>query len=509
MNSMSLLGRLTRISSVSGISTIVSIIFQLITVPICLKYWGGDKYGIWLSIYATFLIIRSFDGGFNIYIGNQINILYNSNKKLLKQHLASSLYGILFISSLQIIFCILIIYAKNISLFFGFNFYYIEDKEEGLALFIMVVSWILGGSFFGIIHKLLIPTGFMYQAVWWSLVYQISNFVIIIISAFYNFNIINTSVFLSFFQALIYALSAFYVKYKLPEYFPWWSGADLKVTIKDLGSSFFLTASNFIQQATFNIPVILISSIIGPFLVPIFTTIRTLSNVWLNGTNILINPLVPEVVRLGVNKEYDKIIAFNETYILLFCNIFNFFIFLFTPFIPFIYSFWTKNSLEFNSSLFSLLIGSLMLTNIYAFIFMYLSSMNRVKIIFFISALKFLITVTSGWVLLKNYSFETIGLSIFLSEMCILLFTVYYFFRYETKVHNKIKIIKKFLPFIFQIILIFTYFVGIYYKFFFLSFQYFITLIFLGVLILWSWKNIESSIRKKIFHQFVFRKNIF
>ena len=41
--------RATKVSMVTGLSTLLSVAFQLISVPICLKYWGAENYGKWLA----------------------------------------------------------------------------------------------------------------------------------------------------------------------------------------------------------------------------------------------------------------------------------------------------------------------------------------------------------------------------------------------------------------------------------------------------------------------------
>jgi hypothetical protein len=62
--------RSVRISLVNGLSTVLTLVFQLISVPICLKYWGKESYGSWLALFSAFMLIRSLDGGFTAYVGN-------------------------------------------------------------------------------------------------------------------------------------------------------------------------------------------------------------------------------------------------------------------------------------------------------------------------------------------------------------------------------------------------------------------------------------------------------
>jgi len=64
--------RAARVSLVTGLSTLLSVGFQLISVPICLKYWGKETYGSWLALYAAFMLVRSLDTGFVSYVCNKL-----------------------------------------------------------------------------------------------------------------------------------------------------------------------------------------------------------------------------------------------------------------------------------------------------------------------------------------------------------------------------------------------------------------------------------------------------
>ena len=69
-------------STVGLISFISSLLQAIIIVPILLKYWGNETYGIWLALYAGFSLLQSLDTGHINYIGNKLNISYNLKEEL-------------------------------------------------------------------------------------------------------------------------------------------------------------------------------------------------------------------------------------------------------------------------------------------------------------------------------------------------------------------------------------------------------------------------------------------
>ena len=47
--------RASRVSLVTGTSTALSIVFQIISVPVCLRDWGQETYGSWMALFAAFM----------------------------------------------------------------------------------------------------------------------------------------------------------------------------------------------------------------------------------------------------------------------------------------------------------------------------------------------------------------------------------------------------------------------------------------------------------------------
>src|SRR5271157_1011054 len=102
MNDRPLEHRAARVSLVNGISTILAVGIQLVSVPVCLHYWGKETYGSWLALLSAYLLLRGLDGGYGIYVGNKLNYLYHQNTGALREHLSSAVFGIVVIGVLQL-----------------------------------------------------------------------------------------------------------------------------------------------------------------------------------------------------------------------------------------------------------------------------------------------------------------------------------------------------------------------------------------------------------------------
>src|ERR1039458_3524688 len=306
--------RAAKVSLVNGLSTVLTLVFQLVSVPVCLKYWGKESYGSWLALMSAFMMLRALDGGFVTYVGNKLNYLYHQNTDALREHLASAAAGIVVIGGLQLLIAGGTLIFDPLAAVLGMPVYHNEGVAAQLGLFVLVISWVLTGSYLGIVHRLLIPAGMMYQAAWWAMTFQVAQFASIMAAAVMRLSMLQTSLLFAVVQIIVYVASALYVGRVLPGFYPWLRGANVRMGLEDLGHSLMLTSSNVIQQSATNGVVIMIAALAGPIAVPLFTTVRTVTNLWTSVTTVLTAPLLPEVVRIHVKGEVHKLAAINQAF---------------------------------------------------------------------------------------------------------------------------------------------------------------------------------------------------
>ena len=268
--------RAAKVSLVNGLSTVLTVLFQLVSVPVCLKYWGKESYGSWLALFSTFSILRSLDGGFVVFVGNKLNYLYHKDTDALRAHLSSALIGIIVIGTLQLGLAVAVFFVEPLGSALGMTSVVGADRHAQMGLLLLIVSWVLTGSYLGIVHRLMIPAGIMYQAAWWAMAFQITQFAAIMVAAMLKFGILATSILFALSQVVIYLASGVYLRLKLPRFYPWLTVTDRRLGFGDLASSSLLTGSNVIQQGAFNGVVLMISVLAGPMAVPVFTTISYL-----------------------------------------------------------------------------------------------------------------------------------------------------------------------------------------------------------------------------------------
>lgn len=490
--------RAAKISFVTGLSTFLAVGFQLISVPICLKYWGGETYGRWLALYAAFMLVRSLDTGFVSYVGNKLNYLYHQDQNALRECLASAITGIAVICALQLSIGVAATFSNGIVLSLGVSPDSATDYQSSLALLVLIGTWALCGSYLGIVHRLLIPTGLMYQAAWWSMGFQVSQFTGIILAAMLHFDMLQTSMLFAFVQFSIYFASAIYIRRKLPAYYPWWRGGRPRTGIKDLGRSTLLTASNFIQQGSTNGTVILVSALSSPAVVPVFTTVRTLANLWTNVTNVLTTPLLPEVVRYHATGEGRKLVTISEAYWVLVGSAVNIGILLTYPFIGSMYGYWTAHAVALDKSLLCMLLASVVLANVGGLITLYLNGINRLGVVLATSVVRGILSLVVGGFLFLHFGLAGFGMAILGSELLALLVLGHYFVRRELSRQGVDLPVLSLAPISVSTVSVLIFLMSEGFGFSLASYLYPAALLGVATAAMWGWGGLEHDLRTRL-----------
>ncbi|HEY3488867.1 MAG TPA: hypothetical protein VGK27_01950 [Candidatus Deferrimicrobiaceae bacterium] len=408
--------RAARVAVVTGISTVIAIAIQLVSVPVCMSCWGKEKYGSWLTLLATFTMLRTLETGYVSYVGNRINLAYYRDRDELKRSLASSVAGLCVIGCLQMLLCVVLV---------------LTDWASNAPLILLVPAWIFTGVYPSILHRLMIPAGMMYQAAWWGMGFQVCQFLAVMAAAVANLSLFQATAIYVCVQAIVYLASAAYIRRVLPDYFPWWRGGDPVAGIRDLGRSLGLTGSSLLQQGSANGLVLMVSFLSGPAMVTILTTVRTLTNLWATLTGVLTTPLLPEVVRYHANREGAKVAALQEAHWAIVGTAVNLGILACYPLIAPAYALWTRSRVALDRPLLCFLLSSISIVSAGALMTLYLTGINHIRALLASSFVRGVVSLAAGALLYRRFGFAGLGGAILLAEGIVLAVTYRYFFKAE------------------------------------------------------------------------------
>ena len=498
MSSKGIEHRAAKVSLVTGLTTIMSIVFQLVSVPVCLMYWGKETYGSWLALFSAFMLLRSLDAGYVSYVGNKLNYLYHQDNRALRDHLSSSVAGIALIGVLQLLLALCTLMFYPLAAMLGMHSGGAAELSDMLGLLVLTVSWVLTGSYFGIVHRLLIPAGLMFQGAWWAMLFQASQFSAIMVAALLRMGMLQTSFLFALSQMAIYVASVTYIKYKLPAYYPWWKGGHVSTGLKDLRQSMTLTFSNLIQQGATNGIVLMVSLLAGPATVPIFTTVRTLTNLWTTVSNVLTTPLLPDMVRFHAKGEANKLVATTEAHWVLAGSIVNAGVLLTYPLLPLLYGFWTGHAMMLDNSLLGLLLGSVVVTNAGAVIAIYLNGINSLRLVLSASVVRGVLGLGAGTLAYGKMGLAGFGLGILAGELVALFITVRFFVTYELVNKGTKMPLSSFAPTALSAGSVLLFLAGDGFGWFLFIWSW--PLAFAGVMVstVWGWKKLDYGVRVRL-----------
>lgn len=428
MNSSNLESRAAKVSLVTGASVGVTIFFQLVSVPICLHFWGSQLYGEWLAVFAAANLLRVVDNGYVAYAGNRLNILYHDNQPMLHQVLASGAYATALLGILQGLALLLMVRLDGLGWLLGTTSTARIDHAQ-TALIVLVAVWIVAGTFFSLVQRLMIPTGMLYQSTWWSMAYQASLCVAVIVAAVARLGLIETSILVASIHALVHLLMAMYVWRKLPEFVPQWRCATLRLAFSDLCGSMVFSVNSASQQTYTNGLVLVVSSALGASFVPAFTTTRTLVNLWNSVISALTNPLVPDVVRLHVQRQGDKLLLLARAHEWLVGALVTVGVVVTYPATLWAYGIWTHHSLQVNEGLLAALLASMLFIGAGSFMTSYLSNVNDKMAIMATASCRTAVSLVLGVVLVKMIGLAGIGVGVVIAEVVCYALMVMHFFK--------------------------------------------------------------------------------
>jgi O-antigen/teichoic acid export membrane protein len=403
--------------SIGLISFIITFVQAIVIVPILLKYWGNDTYGIWLTLFAGFAILQTFDFGHQTYIGNLLNVDYHRDKKLFSQNLSSSIIIAFLLGSLELIITIIIIVSGYLNKFLGISNSVINYSTIAYSLISFILMWIITGSVGGVLVKMLIPSGYMVPSLIWGIIFKLAQFLSLFLVASGGGKILLASIVYSIVQTVLSIFLFIYIKNKMPEFFPWWKGFNIKIGFRNLKKSGILTLNNLLQQLTTNGLVLFITNFFSASVVPSFTTVRTLTNTATVFTNLFITSIQPDLIKYHAKSEIDKLRSTLDANWFFSGLVVNVGLILVLPFVTDIFKIWTKGLISFDFNLFISLAASISVINFGAGLYNYLFGINNLRAVSAITVIRVITLFVFSYYLSGFMGLTGIGVAVLISEI--------------------------------------------------------------------------------------------
>jgi len=354
---MSVAVRLISGSAASWTRIGVTMVSQIALVPLFLNHWSVETYGVWLALHALEAVIVTLDLGHQTYLGYEFLRMARNDIPALSRNLWSGVGIGFLLSILQVVFILLIIYTGLLPLLLG-NSNGVPDElvnDAGVLFILLGLVWLIASSARGLIVRALEPFGYYPRLTWWNTCLLTVMNVCPAVAVVFGADLLTAGIVHSLAVILcsvpIY-LDVFSLLKKENVQF---TRPSLKLGIHNFLRSTGVSGKLILENARQQGVRILLAPLSGMKGLAAFATMRTGSNVALQGLNTITNPLMPDLMRFLHDRDQVRSEAAFGTVWIVVVALMSPTVIILQAFMEPIFSLWTQGQIEFDPLLFAIL----------------------------------------------------------------------------------------------------------------------------------------------------------
>ncbi len=415
-------------SAASWARIIVTLIAQVVTVPIFLSHWSVPEYGCWLIIQTVLSLSSIFSMGHQNYLGFEFLKIGENQPRKLSLLFYSSIPFAIILSFVEFIAVIILIYAGALDSVFDPQKNMDEHllKASFLALIMYSFYWIVATSVSALAGRVVATYGYYPRMAWWAVLIAIFDTTAAAVSVMLgaslgstvkililvNF-VVNIPVFVELFRI--------FKKNDLAPVMPDWS-----LGMKIMMESCVLAISSLFDLLRQQGVRVFLSSLVGLVEMTAFSTIKTLSNVALQGIGTITNPMMPELMRYLRNKDQSRLVGSIAFVWLLSLIIMGTCLVALQSIMPIVFALWTRGKIQYDSNLFALFSVGLLIFSTSRPAAAIIQGNNLLKTQIVNSTIVGVICIGGIVILTSTYGIVGAGLALLLAEVVSTILLVFY-----------------------------------------------------------------------------------
>ncbi len=372
----------------------LTMLAQIMLVPVFLSYWPTKQYGAWLALQSVYSLATIWDSAFQTYIENEFLRIGKTNFSQFKVLIYTSLPCVIFIGLIQAI----MFYALASQTTIFMDLMGLEDTSDQMMLqqcshilLVWLLLMVVTTSISGVLGRALSALGYFSRFAWWGVIYVACSTALPIIVLIKGGDLFAVGMAQAGVIALYHTLwfwDAIRImrKESIVAVKPSWS-----VAHRSIQSSFFVFLRLLLELSRQHGFRLILAPMVGLKKLAEFSTQRTIAGVATQSLNTIYGPLMPEL--MGYLREKDQ--AKTNT---IFAVIWALNIFLLAPLVyflqvlmPIIFPLWTRGRFIFDGTLFMTISASLMAYAIVLPAIAICNGNNLVKLQMYISVVAFFV----------------------------------------------------------------------------------------------------------------------
>lgn len=300
---MGILTRIVKVMAALMTSNVVNLITKLLLPPIFLYRYGTTPYGEWIALSGAVAYLSTLNFGIQTYVTQDLTVRYQRHE-LGRYHLqqSTSLRVLLAILGSAAVAC-LIVFALPVQHWLRLT---LSHRDTSLTLYFLALQ-ILLGVLFGYFTGMFMVLSRAHTGVLWVNGLRLTMVLVTSAGAWMRWSF----PLLAGLQAAVYMLGILmvllHIRRAAPEIFPQihlWDGSAVGAILKP--SSYFglISMSTFLS---YEVPVLIMQREAGPFVVVVFTVMRTIFSMCRQMLNAPTQAMGPEITRLFGRQEWNEL----------------------------------------------------------------------------------------------------------------------------------------------------------------------------------------------------------
>jgi len=354
---MSIAARLISGTTASWMRMGVIMVSQLVLVPLYLNYWTVDMYGIWLAITALVTVMTLIDLGHQNYLGYEFLRLANTNKKDLASNLWSGVGAGILIGLLQIFIILGFILSGALPAVLGVSDSSNQNliSDASITLLLQGITWLLTASTGGLFGRVLEPFGYYPRLAWWGVYIEIVKNAAPAVAVVFGGDLLDAGIAHAV-ATLVFDVPVYVDMFRLMR------KHEIKFTrpspqlgFRNFTRSLAVSGKLILENARQQGVRLVLAPLAGAASLAAFSTMRTGSNVALQGLNTITNPLMPDLMRFLHNRDQARVeAAFGTVWVVVIALMAPAVVTLQVVVAP-LFSLWTQGQIEFDPTLFAIM----------------------------------------------------------------------------------------------------------------------------------------------------------
>ena len=354
---MSIAARLISGTAASWMRMSVIMVSQLVLVPLYLNYWTVDMYGIWLAITALVAVMTMIDLGHSNYLGYEFLRLANTNKKDLGITLWSGVGASILIGLLQILIILGFIFTGTLPTVLGVSD--LSDQNlisaASITLLLQGIAYLITTSAGGLFSRVLEPFGHYPRLTWWGVYMEVVKNVSPVVAVVFGGDLLDAGIVLAvatlvfdvpIMMDLFFLMRKHDIKFTPPS---------ARLGFRNFSRSLAVYGKLLLENARQQGVRLVLAPLAGAASLAAFSTMRTGSNVALQGLNTITNPLMPDLMRFLHNRDQARVeAAFGTVWVVVIALMAPAVVTLQVIVAP-LFTLWTQGQIEFDPTLFAIL----------------------------------------------------------------------------------------------------------------------------------------------------------